>query len=224
MKDVPPGTPASNNEKTEVPAEELLPSEDEIRKMMLEEAMKLLGRYVSPHPTKARWVTDNDVQRVLDEAVVMSKLIGVQRGVYRGVYALAHTQVEDKDPLRFFFTAQGMVVINPVIVKHTDTSVYNPEGCMSYPEEPIKELVTRFNKIDVVYQTLLKEDGEENVKISPMFSASLKLFESRMWQHEIQHLNGFYIYGEHDPLQAIGFGDGVIPEKEALDKLYTKAE
>ena len=221
MDDVPPGTPAPKS--VEVPIGEALPTEAEMKQMMLEHAVKLLQRYVPPHTQKSRWVTKEDLPRVLEEAKIMAALIGVRRGMYGNVHALAHSQIEDKDPLRFFFTNTGMTVINPVIFNHTKHPVFNPEGCMTYPDEPMKELVTRFNKIDAYYQTLYK-DGDKEVEISPRLEGHYTGFESRMWQHESQHLNGANIYTDHDPMQGVAFGDGTIPSQEELDNMYKPKE
>src|SRR2546425_603049 len=61
-------------------------------------------RLVKPHDIKSRPVTEADLERVRHDAEEMSKLMRTLSvdGTHRGIYALAHSQVDDKDPLAFF--------------------------------------------------------------------------------------------------------------------------
>ena len=180
-----------------------------------ERQMEYLKRYVEPHKKLSRFITDKDINIVLSEGKVMLELCRIPRGIYGNIAAIAHPQINDVDPLRFFVTAAGMLIINPVIINHTKTPIFKDEGCMSYPEELIKK-VARYNKIIVEYQTLLKgEDGKP--ALSPVITEGYNGNIANVFQHEIGHLNGVYIYDkDYSAESSIG-----IPEekkKETLDK------
>lgn len=176
-------------------------------------AMKLLERYVVPHRIKSRWVMPEDMERLILEGMIMHKLCAIPRGVYQDAAAIAHPQIEDKDPMRFFVLSHGMFIINPVIVRHTKTIVDKLEGCMTYPEEPMIQRLPRYHKITVRYQTLL--DGEptgDGTRPMPILSKPAEVEYSgrisEVFQHEICHLNGVYIYDkDYNPHSCYGLGD-----------------
>ena len=66
---------------------------------------------IAPHKNKSRPVTEADIARVLEDAKNM------QAHVVEKCVALAHCQIESKDPLRFFVTKNREIVINPVIIR-----------------------------------------------------------------------------------------------------------
>jgi hypothetical protein len=122
-------------------------------------AMKYLARYVPPHNKPSRLVTEEDVPKIVEEGKVMINLCRIPRGGARGAEAIAHMQIEDKDPLAFFVTQKGEVIINPEIVRHSCYMVDKEEGCMSFPAELPKK-VFRYHKTDTKFQTLVKDaDG-----------------------------------------------------------------
>lgn len=167
------------------------------------EVMGPAERWVEPHNKPARFVTHDDLDRVLKDAQAMLDMCYQGRGVYEEAEALAHTQIESEDPLRFFVVRNGAVIINPVIIDHTQTPVDSVEGCLSFPEEP-KKRVLRFNKIDV-RMSVLSKDEEGNPFISSERVEKFSGPDSKMFQHEIGHLNGSNIYDEdYDPKKAIG--------------------
>lgn len=177
-----------------------------------EQTMKYLQRYVKPHKVKSRWVTEKDVEYLMKEGEVLLNLCNAKHGVYGQANAIAHSQIEDKEPLRFFVLNTGMVVINPVIISHTKYPVFKTEGCMTYPGEPMKTMLKRFNKVTVRYQTLSPNPDEQEGSlpvISKPAEVTMKGITAEIFQHECAHLNGTYIYDEdYDPMHAIGFGDG----------------
>ena len=158
------------------------------------EKVSVLTRYVPWHQNLSREVTMEDIPRVLKEAVVMAELCHTQVGVYSGANAISHCQIDDKDPLRFFVSSSGEVIINPVITEHTKTPVDSVEACTSFPEKP-PVTVQRYHKIKVKFQQLtleknLSEPREED------FSGP----EAKAMQHECEHFTGHSIYDEnHDP-------------------------
>lgn len=151
-------------------------------------APDLLERYVAPHTKVSREVTQNDVGRLLNEAEIMHKLCFTPRGKYPSALAIAHPQIDDKDPLRFFVTLTGEMIVNPVIKNTTKVTVDNVEGCMSYPEKDTKK-VQRHNVIDLDYQTILK-NGELSEVMSTTYTGKL----AKIIQHETDHLNAKYVY------------------------------
>lgn len=162
-----------------------------------EEIMPYLKRYVAPHKKVSREVTDADIERVMKEGETMLILCSIPRGIYGNIAAIAHPQIDDVDPLRFFVLVNGMLIVNPQVLNHTNVPVFKTEGCLSFPEEPMKQLVPRYHKITVSYQTLIRkqsaEDVGEIVLSSPQI-VDLKGAEAQVFCHEIDHLNAVYIY------------------------------
>lgn len=187
---------------------------DEAKRLSMEDYMRKvnesMGRYVPGHNKPSRWVTIEDLPRVVAEGKVMLDLMHLPRGKYStGVAALAHSQIEDQDPLRFFVLPNGMVVINPVVTSHSKAPVYKTEGCMSYPDEEMKTMVPRFNIIEVGFQLLEKQDESEEPKLSKMVDERLNGHASHIFQHEISHVNGHNVYDEdYSPDFCVGMGDG----------------
>ena len=98
--------------------------------------------------------------------------------------ALAANQIGIRK--RMFVIAPGLakgnsvpeVIINPTIVRSGKLLVAEVEGCLSFPNQ--KFSVTRPKKVEVKYLT---EQGIEKV-------SNLSGFIARVFQHEIDHLNG----------------------------------
>ena len=139
---------------------------------------------IPPHHKKSREVTKEDLETVKNAVEGMVKLCNTPIGKFQGGYAVAHCQVEEKDPLRFFVTNRGEVIINPVITKHTNQILKKQEGCLSYADIGMCE-VERFNKCEVDYTSL-----EEFPKI---IKGSLSGINSQVFQHEIAHFDGKYV-------------------------------
>ena len=192
--DVPPGTPLDS----------MTPEERNNR--VTEETVRLLGRYVEPHNKVSRWVTKEDLPRVIKDATDIIMLCSLPRGHQRSAYAIAHCQIDDVDPLRFFAMPNGAVILNPVITNHTNYTVFKSEGCMSFPELPPKPLVPRYHKIQVYFQLLLKTpEGEP--KLSEKKDVDLSSFEAEIFQHECAHMNGSSIYDADSTAEkAVWFG------------------
>jgi peptide deformylase len=137
-------------------------------------------------------------------------MCNLPRGKYSGISALAHSQIEDKDPLRFFVFPKGLVIINPVITAHTKAPIFKTEGCMSYPDEEAKIMVPRYNKVTATYQTLARKDENSEPVLSGQITEELNGGAAHVFQHECGHLNGCNIYDkDYDPEKSIGLGDGL---------------
>lgn len=144
--------------------------------------------YVEPHKKVSRDVTENDLDEMVKEAHILYNLCYTTHGIHHGAFAVAHPQINDKDPMRFFVTAEKEIIINPEIIRHTNTTVKSKEGCTSFPGlYPID--VDRWNKCEVRYQTLL-DDG----KISEIITENLTGRRAKIFQHEIGHMDGHYIF------------------------------
>lgn len=156
---------------------------------------EFLARYVKPHDKKSRLVTEDDLSYVLKESHVLFNLCFSGNGKYPSGFAVAHPQIEDKDPLQLFVTQDKRIIINPKIIKHTNHTVDSLEGCLSYPDKEMI-IVQRWNKCEIEYYTV-ERDGEKLIKKTENLSGK----ESKVFQHECQHLgispyDKLYIYDE----------------------------
>lgn len=154
---------------------------------------------------RSREVTEADVERVLKDSYDIYLLCYVPRGVHaNGAHAIAHCQVTDDDPLRFFVSREGAIFINPEIVKHTKKLDMKPEGCMSFADKSPKP-VERFYKCEVKYQMINDEALEEvngRMKLRNDFDGELfvthelqvKGIQAQVFQHECDHMEGKHIY------------------------------
>lgn len=140
-----------------------------------------MKKIIPPHQVKSREVTEADIARVLEDAKTMQGIVG---GI---CVALAHSQIENNDPLRFFVTKNSEIIINPTITRHSGYTVDSEEGCMTYPERGglIKQ---RWRRIEVEYQTI--KDG----KLTEVESNDLKALPAFIFQHEIDHFDAIYCY------------------------------
>lgn len=206
MSDVPPGTPAPSLKERE----EGLPKEEiEKRQKIMLEYTRLSGRYCPPHNTKSKWVTNEDLPRLLADGKDLVAMCNLPRGKYSGIAALAHPQMDDKTPLRFFVLPTGMVIINPVITTHTKTPVDKKEGCMTFPDSDIVT-VARYNKASATYQTLERLNDDSDPVLSKPITEALSGGMAHVFQHECGHLNGSQIYdADYHEDKAIGLGDGL---------------
>lgn len=152
------------------------------------EPVDFLKYYVKPHKKISREVTDKDLKRVAEDAHILYNLCHTQHGIYRGGLAVAHQQINDKDPLRFFVMHTKELIINPVIINHTKSTIDSEEGCLSFFNRPQK-IVQRWNKCEVEYQTIT-EEGILSDKIKIDLSGK----ESKVYQHEVDHFDCKYIY------------------------------
>lgn len=173
--------------KVETPKKKPTPKKKAVKKKVpkkIEEPISI----VDPHGVSSREVVEADFPRVLSHAQQMLDLCKKPRGKCNGALALAHSQVEKEDPLRFFVTADGFVCVNPVITNHTRHKVHRKEQCLSFPDhDPIR--VARYNKVTVKFAVLFENEliySEENIH-----GRAAKVF-----QHEIDHMNALYIH-EH---------------------------
>jgi peptide deformylase len=158
-----------------------------------EGAINFLKYLVPPTKLKSIPVTDKDLPQLVEDAKIMYNLCFTQNGPYPGAYAIAHSQINDTRPLRFFVTAEAKILVNPVIINHTKAYVDKKEACSSFPNnKPI--IRQRFHKITLECQTIQDIDG--NVTLTTPGVIELSGKDAQIVQHELGHLNGQYIYDE----------------------------
>ena len=133
-----------------------------------------------PHKKISEVVTDKDMERVIEDAQKMFKLC------VDGCLAIAHCQIDDKNPLRFFCTADK-IFINPVITRNTKSFVDSTEGCKWFPQRsPV--IVQRHYRIEFDFQVV------DMHKLSEIQHEKVKGVSSFVIQHEIDHMDGNCIY------------------------------
>ena len=152
--------------------------------------IKLGGVFVEiikSHNLVSRSVNGEDLDRVKKDAVELARLCKLPKGLKTYAFALAHCQITDQDPLRFFVNFYGDIIINPVITKRLDKPYREKEGCMSFAELP-DITVLRNHLIEVEYFIL---DMGMMIKTNQV----LRDLNARIFQHEIDHFDGKNIYG-----------------------------
>jgi len=159
------------------------------------EKVPSITRYVPWENIKiSRAVTDEDVPKVIKEAEILAELCHTEIGVYSGANAVCHAQIDSIDPMRFFVSSSGTLIINPSIVNHTKSTVDSLEACTSFPQNPPVN-VQRYHKITALFQQLTKEKTLTEPR-EEQFSGP----EAKAIQHELDHMEGHSIYDEdHNP-------------------------
>lgn len=192
----------------------------EQKEKVMTEYIRLLDRYTEPHNIKSIRITAKDIPLVIADGKDMVAMCKFPRGRYNGAAAIAHSQINDKNPLRFFVLPTGMIIINPFIYNHTKVPVFKEkEGCLSYPDIQEKTLVPRYNKITVTYQTLTQDGKDGKIKLSPFSREDLGGNEAHVFQHECSHLNGCNVYDEDfSPNWSICLGNGILIPPQAWEE------
>lgn len=158
--------------------------------------------FIEKHDTRSRLVTEADLPVVLKAADEMAKMLFQPVGLYKGFFAIAHPQIERDRPLRFFVLNSinlGNVpdykiicIVNPVILKHTNSTIDSSEGCATFASMP-KNTVQRWNKCEVEFSPL--QFGEDKKPyIGKRVKLNLNGLAAKIFQHEIDHLDAKYIY------------------------------
>ena len=154
----------------------------------------VLKRIVAPHLKVSRLVTDADVEKVVEEAKILHAICYEQNGLYRGAYAMHHSQIEAEDPMKLFVVWDKSLVINPTITRHSNYTKDSKEACMSFPMNP-EIIVPRYQKIEVEFTTIMSDpDNAGKFKLSSPQTISLSGPQAFIWQHEIDHGEGKLIY------------------------------
>lgn len=162
-----------------------------------------INKYVQPHNIISKECIESDIPVIVNDSSILYSLCFIKRGLYNGGYAVAHQQINNINPLRFFVVKNfktddnnGLIVINPVIIKHTDSFINSLEGCLSFPNKKMIN-VQRYNKCVVQFKTLINNNDENSFyayKFSDVFTMNLNGIQSKIFQHEIDHFDCKYIY------------------------------
>lgn len=96
----------------------------------------------------------------------------IGKSIQLAVIEIKKTDIRSRVPLK------PTVIINPEVISRPKLKISDWEGCLSFPA--VRGLVPRHKLIKVKY---LSELGEKQV-------LDLKDFQARVFQHEIDHLNG----------------------------------
>ena len=162
---------------------------------------------IEPHKKVSREVKIKDFPRIKEIYFPLRMLMEQMENTkfFNNVYAVAHSQVTKKDPLRFFVVNMSNqiiksemeklnllladdIIINPIITNHVKHASEKEEGCLSYPGYPSAN-VERWHKIEVEFKTI---NFEGTTLIDHKLGLSGKLAE--IFQHEIDHFNAKYIW------------------------------
>lgn len=105
-----------------------------------------------------------------------------------GAVAIAHCQVDQEDPLRFFVHRDGYAVLNPVIHRRMGQPFKYREGCMSFAARGLR-LVDRYRTVEASFQ-VLRKDGKTEDFARVRLDGQLAI----VFQHEVDHMNGRHIF------------------------------
>ena len=151
---------------------------------------------IPPHKNVSRRVIDSDLPRLWEDAQAMVDLMNdFERETKRKAIAVHHSQVVT-DPLDFFvlnprYWNRSEVIVNAVIVNRVKHPSALIEGCMTFPSSPSAN-VYRAHKVTVRYRELQEEDG--SMKLSEEIEENCSGRLAQVFQHEVDHANGRYIY------------------------------
>ena len=149
---------------------------------------------VAPHSVKSREVLVEDIPRVVETSQALYLLCYEPNGLYARAFAMHHSQIDDKDPLDFFVTQDKRIIINPVIVTHSEYTKDHKEACMTFGHLP-PVTVQRWQKIVVRYVTVMTDpEDEKKFVFSGSIKADLSGPDAFMFQHEMDHGQAKYIY------------------------------
>lgn len=166
------------------------------------EKPSVLSRLVPPHTLKSRQVTEADIERVVEESKILYEICLTDEGmgIYRGAYAMHHSQIDDKDPLDFFVTHEKKIVINPKALNHSNYFTNSKEGCVTFAGRE-RVIVPRWHKLEVEYVTLMSDpDNEGKFKFSSPVEEFVTSLQSFIFQHEMGHGNAEYIFPLSEPV------------------------
>lgn len=147
-------------------------------------------KYVLPHKKISRAVTQEDTDRMISDAIAMQEMCSNPPKYHSKAFAVAHSQFDDKDPLRFFVTREGEIIINPVILSHDHRPVIRKEACTTFGISIPPTDVARVRKLVVEYFVIEDEVMKTWIKKKHTVNGQ----KAQIFQHEIDHMNAKYIY------------------------------
>lgn len=134
--------------------------------------------------------TPDDIEKVVKPMMgKMAELCNEPLGNHTsGALALAHCQVDQENPLRFFVLRGGVAIVNPHINERIGKEKGFYEGCMSFAHK-LRRLTRRYRKVKVSYTEILPT-GEITERKEITVDGELAI----IFQHEIGHMDGRHIY------------------------------
>jgi len=155
--------------------------------------MKTTIKYPDPVLRKEASVIELPCPDLVEKVEYMAQVMGLMQGV-----GLAAPQIGWS--ARLFITAPGAlsennveVCINPEIISASEDKKSAEEGCLSIPK--LRAKVPRLTEIHVGYQDIEGDYKELNLKGLP----------ARVFQHEIDHLDGVLIIDRMSEAQKVLF-------------------
>lgn len=142
--------------------------------------------FVDSHRVLSKEVAPVDMPRVRRDAARMRELISK----YENCIAIAHPQIENERPLRFYVDRERGLIINPIIISRGRELIDSTEGCMTYPDR--EHTYRKRHRIVTVQYQPLGPIGE----LLPVKTITLKGFPAIVAQHEIDHLDAIYCYDD----------------------------
>lgn len=151
-----------------------------------EEIANMIARITQENNVVSREVTNDDLDRVIEEGMILHRLCNLPFGPFTGAVVLSHSQIEKNDPLRFFVGQNGTIIINPKITRHTSHKELKQEGCYRFPDQP-KRFAERFYRIEWEYDMISVDDEGKKVLIHG--SGDQKGSNAQAAQHMIDHMD-----------------------------------
>jgi len=134
--------------------------------------------------------TDGDIDTFVRKLMpLMAEMCHLPIGNHKnGALALAHCQIDQEAPLRFFVLKGGTAVVNPHIVSGQRRKIHN-EGCMSFAEKMCLRGVYRYTRITANFIEINPSGQRTDHK-----EQLVKNEFAFIMQHEIDHMNGKHIF------------------------------
>ncbi|GAB4542304.1 MAG: peptide deformylase [Pleurocapsa sp.] len=126
-------------------------------------------------------ITDNQIVELIDSLIATAQAaqgVGIAAPQVSQSYRLFIVASHPNARYPHAPIMEPTAMINPKILSHDEEIATDWEGCLSIPG--IRGLVPRYRQIEVEYTT---RDGKQERKI-------LTDFIARIFQHELDHLNG----------------------------------
>lgn len=150
---------------------------------------------IKPHTTISREVLDSDFDRVKKDAAEMLDIIQflIREKIWKDIAALAHSQITDTDPLRFFVLRDSIaeelgweyspIVLNPVFIPDPYGSLKTMhEQCVTFSHFAPVETKRYYSGT----LRFLNNRGIQERKVKGKLA--------QICQHECDHFDGKYIY------------------------------
>lgn len=149
-------------------------------------------------------IQEDDIQTLIDQlltTLVASNGVGMAAPQVAAPYRLLIVASRPNNRYPNAPLMPPTVMINPQIVSHSSTIVKDWEGCLSVPG--IRGLIPRYQEIEVEY---IDRTGR-------LIRQHLSDFVARIFQHELDHLNGLVFLDRLESLQEI------ITDQEYLSRI-----